>query len=106
MQAAFVDIGLRRDAFLDAGDIHRNFHDMNFIDDEEENQEPEEEAGAIEQGMNEHLPVDVPIEDLIEEGEDILVQISKEPLEARRARFPPISLFQVGTWSSCPRWTT
>lgn len=86
MQAAFVDIGLRRAAFLYAGDIHRDFHDLHFIDDEEGNQEPEEEAGAIEQGMNEHVALDVAIEDLIEEGEDILVQISKEPLGSKGAR--------------------
>jgi ribonuclease G len=86
MQATFVDIGLKRAAFLYVGDIHRNFHDLNFIVDEEDNQEPEEDSEPLEESINEHVPVDVPIEDLIREGEDILVQISKEPLGSKGAR--------------------
>ena len=86
MQATFVDIGLKRAAFLYVGDIHRNFHDLNFIVDEEDNQEPEEDSEPLEESINEHVPVDVPIEDLIREGEDILVQISKEPLGSKGVR--------------------
>jgi len=85
MQAAFVDIGLPRAAFLYVGDIHRHIHDFNFMMDEEENEEPDDEA-SMEEHITESGRPDIPIEHLIEEGEEILVQISKEPLGSKGAR--------------------
>jgi ribonuclease G len=86
MQAAFVDIGLPRAAFLYAGDIHRQMQDLRFIADEEEHTEiPDEEEGPHEEG-DRHFQELRPIEDLISEGEEILVQISKEPLGSKGAR--------------------
>jgi ribonuclease G len=62
MQAAFVDIGLERAAFLHASDIHiRN--------------NPAQPHGQ---------PVD--IEDLVREGDSILVQVVKDPLGTKGAR--------------------
>lgn len=89
MQAAFVDIGLPRAAFLYVGDIYHHAHDINFVHDDDEDETDEEESpdeSDIRDGMSERIPVGMPIEDLIREGEDILVQISKEPLGSKGAR--------------------
>ncbi len=86
MQAAFVDIGLPRAAFLYVGDIHHHVRDLSYMVHDDEDEEPvtEEEPGAEE--LNEHFQTFTPIEELIQEGEDILVQISKEPLGSKGAR--------------------
>lgn len=87
MQAAFVDIGLPRAAFLYVGDIHRHIHDLHFMVDEEDGDEPQEDEGQIQEAISEDLvTVGAPIEDLIQEGQDLLVQISKEPLGTKGAR--------------------
>ncbi|MBM4326183.1 MAG: Rne/Rng family ribonuclease [Deltaproteobacteria bacterium] len=86
MQAAFVEIGLPRAAFLYVGDIHPHIHDLDFMVDEDEEKEPEGEEAEIQAEITERIAVTPPIEDLIREGEDILVQISKEPLGSKGAR--------------------
>jgi len=86
MQAAFVEIGLPRAAFLYVGDIHQHIHDLDMMRTEEEDEEPEPEENSIDDGISEQIPIFAPIEDLIREGEDILVQISKEPLGTKGAR--------------------
>lgn len=86
MQAAFVDIGLPRAAFLYVGDVHPHVHDLNFMAQEEEDEEPEPADDQIHEDMAEQLHTFTPIEELLQEGEDILVQISKEPLGSKGAR--------------------
>jgi len=86
MQAAFVDIGLPRAAFLYVGDIHHHIRDLDFMDQEEEDEETEPGEDVIPEDIPEAVPPFAPIEDLIQEGEDILVQISKEPLGSKGAR--------------------
>lgn len=86
MQAAFVDIGLPRAAFLYVGDVHPHVHDLNFMAQEEEDEEPEPSDEQIHEDMAEQLHTFTPIEELLQEGEDILVQISKEPLGSKGAR--------------------
>ena len=63
MQAAFVDIGLERTAFLHASDIARN--------------------GAAGETANEDLP---DIRSLVREGDRLLVQVVKDPLGNKGAR--------------------
>ncbi|MEW6136955.1 MAG: Rne/Rng family ribonuclease [Thermodesulfobacteriota bacterium] len=86
MQAAFVDIGLPRAAFLYVGDIYHHIHDLPMMAVDEHEDEPPEEEDPIPQEMAEHIKPFAPIEELIQEGEDILVQISKEPLGSKGAR--------------------
>jgi ribonuclease G len=86
MQAAFVDIGLPRAAFLYVGDVHPHVHDLNFMAQEEEDEDPEPQDEQIRDDMAEQLHTFTPIEELLQEGEDILVQISKEPLGSKGAR--------------------
>ncbi len=87
MQAAFVDIGLPRAAFLYVGDIHHHVRDLNFMVNEDEDEQAHQNQPNTEgDELDEQMPSFTPIEDLIHEGEDILVQISKEPLGSKGAR--------------------
>ncbi|MCX5872182.1 MAG: Rne/Rng family ribonuclease [Deltaproteobacteria bacterium] len=87
MQAAFVDIGLPRAAFLYVGDVHHHPQDLGLVVHEEREEEPEKQDNmSLGEGLGEGLEFTTPIEELINEGEDILVQISKEPLGSKGAR--------------------
>jgi len=74
MQAAFVDIGLPRDAFLyvrEAGGILDDFTDIFLADD----------------GAPPLLdPVDSDISDLLRQGQEVLVQVVKDPIGTKGAR--------------------
>jgi ribonuclease G len=67
MQAAFVEIGLERTAFLHASDIH--------VDESEE--------GNGGNGNGKH---EAEISKLLREGQDVLVQVIKDPLGSKGAR--------------------
>jgi ribonuclease G len=71
MQAAFVDIGLERAAFLYVGDVREE--DFVF--------EPEEEISNV--WINKEKPK---IQELLTEGQTILVQVSKDPIGSKGAR--------------------
>lgn len=73
MQASFVDVGLERAAFLYVGDIfpeHVNFGDSPA------------EAIPTKNKRGSHPP----IQDLLKEGQQILVQVSKDPIGTKGAR--------------------
>jgi len=71
MQSAFVDLGLERDAFLYVADVFEE------LDQTLTPEEQVEEAGALRHA---------PIEDRLDEGQDVLVQVVKEPLGTKGAR--------------------
>jgi ribonuclease G len=80
MQAAFVDIGLEKSSFLYVSDIYNEndlYADMMGHSDFDE-EGIEEEVSRIQQ--------QTPIEDLLKEGQEIIVQVSKEPLGSKGAR--------------------
>ena len=83
MQAAFVEIGLERAGFLYAGDIFPEFleqgEDSINIDD------PDTTVLETEPSANPRRGTP-PIEDLIEEGQEIIVQVSKDPISTKGAR--------------------
>lgn len=67
MQAAFVDIGLSRAAFLHASDIVRSLQGM-----------------VVESG---EVPTSTPpIHELVREGQDVVVQVVKDPIGSKGAR--------------------
>jgi ribonuclease G len=70
IQAAFVDIGLARDAFLFAGDLRRAEPVDLSMDDGQQGQRPEQRL------ITEH----------VKEGQELLVQVVKEPLPGKGAR--------------------
>ncbi|MEM5786721.1 MAG: Rne/Rng family ribonuclease [Syntrophobacteraceae bacterium] len=96
MQAAFVDINLEKAAFLYVSDIHHPMGDLEQLllsscQTEEEDQEQEEpQQPEVENGFEEVLDLrrncNIPIEDRLQEGQDILVQVAKEPLGSKGAR--------------------
>lgn len=77
MQAAFVDIGLERAAFLYVADVHSNFKGIFPTIDEQE----ELDMDKIESSdRSRHFTGDSHIQDLIKEGQDIVVQVAREPI--------------------------
>lgn len=86
MQAAFVDIGLNQAAFIYVDDVIReNYKEIeeHFICEDAEENTPVQEATQTAyppQMENEN------IEDLITEGQEVLVQISKSPIGTKGAR--------------------
>lgn len=67
MQAAFIDIGLERTAFLHASDVYSRTQDH-----------PESGNDALRQERS--------IQNLVREGEEILVQVLKDPMGTKGAR--------------------
>ena len=83
MQAAFVDIGLERAAFLYAGDIYPAFAEKDEeIDIDEDADATIAEASPRSKPRNGHPP----IQDLVKEGQEILVQVAKDPISTKGAR--------------------
>jgi ribonuclease G len=79
MQSAFVDIGLEKAAFLYVTDIHAGLDEFApFLDEEEK-------VNSIELVSKKGKP-DLTIEELIQEGQEILVQVSKDPIGTKGAR--------------------
>jgi len=72
MQAAFVDIGLEKAAFLYVSDVHGRVEEY-------------EEMGFQGEEMSYFNPSSQ-IEDLLSEGQELLVQVSKEPLGTKGTR--------------------
>jgi ribonuclease G len=102
MQSAFVDIGLERTAFLHVTDIARTKHTVTELEaettDAPDSLEPlaaPDDADAAEGLAGAPAPTDapaeeparaVPIEQLLREGQEILLQIAKEPIGTKGAR--------------------
>src|SRR3954463_8558408 len=103
MQSSFVDIGLERDAFLYVTEVVNTVEEFEKLageDDEEEaegNGVPaaagEPAAGTVKvperRGRDRDRDQDQPqakIEDLLKEGQEVLVQVVKEPLGTKGAR--------------------
>jgi ribonuclease G len=79
MQSAFVDIGLEKAAFLYVADIMTEFDEFAPFLEAEEKGEPVEITSK--RGRQ-----DLPIEEIVQEGQDLLVQVSKDPLGSKGAR--------------------
>lgn len=72
MQSAFIDIGIQRTAFIHVSDIQEPFEDADVETDREEERP--------------HTPFNVRIQDLLKEGQEIMVQAAKEPMGTKGAR--------------------
>jgi ribonuclease G len=83
MQAAFVDIGLAKDAFLYGGDYTANTGGLSAPSLSADDADPEAETDVDEPARRE---AGAPIEDLLRKGQTVLVQVSKEPLGSKGAR--------------------
>ncbi|HIJ95139.1 MAG TPA: Rne/Rng family ribonuclease [Desulfuromonadales bacterium] len=85
MQAAFVDIGLEKAAFLYVADVFDALVEYESLLDDGTKKEDEPVEGQEHSEHPEFRPLH-PIEDLLQEGQELLVQISKEPLGTKGAR--------------------
>ncbi len=74
IQAAFVDVGSEKAAFLHVSDVLRENGDGDDDDDEEE-----------ENGRRGRGP-EVPIQDVVHKGENLMVQVTKEPISTKGPR--------------------
>jgi ribonuclease G len=80
IQAAFVDIGTEKSAFLHASDL---VLPENEPDDEDDD---EEEADEAEAPAGRGRPKGPPIQDVLKRGQELLVQVSKEPISTKGPR--------------------
>jgi len=84
IQAAFVDIGMHKSGFLYAGDIAAP--EAEPLDDES----PEAEKSSDENNDTENSPpqrrIIPPINTLVREGQEVLVQVSKDPIASKGPR--------------------
>ena len=83
MQCAFIDIGLERDGFLYVSDVVDTIEEFERLEGDDE-----AEGGGPGKGGargRERAPQQK-IEDLIKEGQEIVVQVAKEPLGTKGAR--------------------
>jgi ribonuclease G len=81
MQSAFVDIGLDKAAFLYVADIMTDLEEYYtaFLENDHEKIDLYEKTEITPDKS-------VPIEDLIQEGQELLVQVSKDPIGTKGAR--------------------
>src|SRR6188474_2970841 len=79
IQAAFVDIGTEKSAFLHASDLvfPEDEADPEADDSDEDDDEPESPGGRHRRAK---AP---PIQDVLKRGQDLVVQVSKEPISTK-----------------------
>ncbi len=81
IQAAFVDIGTEKSAFLHASDLVYPDDEAADEDGEEDDEEEEDEAPGRRGGGKV-----LPIQDVLKRGQDLIVQVSKEPISTKGPR--------------------
>jgi ribonuclease G len=86
MQVAFVNIGLEKAGFLYVGDI--DVIDLLDYEDEELEKIKLSRDSRLdpEEKKNKDTSTDIPIQDILCEGQEIMVQVAKNPLGAKGAR--------------------
>ena len=87
MQSSFIDIGLERDGFLYVADVIDTLDEFDKLagDDEDEKADGAGKAPRRAESSERDRP-QPKIEDLLKEGQEIIVQVVKEPLGTKGAR--------------------
>jgi ribonuclease G len=83
MQAAFVDIGLEKAAFLHASDLDADIGDE-FVS--EEGTTPIEVEVTVPSPLDKSTPRRLPIEERLKKGQELMVQVAKQPIASKGAR--------------------
>src|SRR4051812_532857 len=85
MQSSFIDLGLERDGFLYVAEVVDTMEEFERLEggDEDEKDKGEDGKGRKDREEPKAQPR---IEDLLKEGQEILVQVVKEPLGTKGAR--------------------
>jgi ribonuclease G len=104
MQSAFIDLGLERDGFLYVSDVVATFEEFDRLEtDEDDAAANGNKSGAVavagsggqsrgggrsgrERDRDREKAPEPKIEELVKEGQEIIVQVAKEPLGTKGAR--------------------
>ena len=98
MQSAFVDLGLERDGFLYVSDVIATFEEFDRLETDEDEARPgsagsragSADGGPVAKGRgrreDKEKQPEPKIEELLKEGQEIIVQVAKEPLGTKGAR--------------------
>lgn len=95
MQAAFIEIGLEKAAFLYVSDVSEEVGDIEDVGEESEEKEVKKRRGWREEQQ---------IQDLLKPGQEILVQVARGPIGTKGARvtshisLPGRSVVFMPTW--------
>jgi ribonuclease G len=82
IQAAFVDIGTEKSAFLHASDlVYPEDEPSDDADDDEDDEDDESDS----KGRHRRAKAP-PIQDVLKRGQDLIVQVSKEPISTKGPR--------------------
>jgi ribonuclease G len=85
MQSSFIDIGLERDGFLYVAEVIDTLEEFEKLAGDDEDKAGEAKHGPG-RGARPKEEARAKIEDLLKEGQEILVQVVKEPLGTKGAR--------------------
>src|SRR5471030_3207416 len=80
IQAAFVDIGTEKSAFLHASDL---VYPEDEADGEHDDDDDDDDHGSAGRQRRAKAP---PIQDVLKRGQDLIVQVSKEPISTKGPR--------------------
>src|SRR5947209_2863350 len=83
MQSSFIDIGLERDGFLYVADVIDTLDEFDKLAGDDDDEKADAGNGRAEPRGDRPQPK---IEDLLKEGQEIIVQVVKEPLGTKGAR--------------------
>jgi ribonuclease G len=93
MQSSFIDIGLERDGFLYVSDVITNLDEFDSGEDDGEPKARDADGDGTEKDKprgkdrdREDRQPEAKIEELLKEGQDVVVQVAKEPLGTKGAR--------------------
>src|SRR5262245_52055586 len=86
MQAAFVNIGLEKSAYLHVSDVRGTPDDLKGLLSAESNRNEEREDEEEERDKQRASGGGARIEDLLKEGQEVIVQVTKEPISTKGAR--------------------
>ncbi|MCC7243909.1 MAG: Rne/Rng family ribonuclease [Acidobacteria bacterium] len=86
MQSSFIDIGLERDGFLYVSDVITNLDEFDQAEDEVETKAKGEGGEKERPERDRDREPEAKIEELLKEGQDVVVQVAKEPLGTKGAR--------------------
>ncbi|HVX95612.1 MAG TPA: Rne/Rng family ribonuclease [Polyangia bacterium] len=86
MQAAFVNIGLEKSAYLHVSDVRGTPDDLKGLLSGESNRNEDREDEEEERDKQRASGGGARIEDLLKEGQEVIVQVTKEPISTKGAR--------------------
>ncbi|ADD69134.1 ribonuclease, Rne/Rng family [Denitrovibrio acetiphilus DSM 12809] len=84
IQSAFVDVGLPKAAFLPAADVYvENGERVSFLENNIDSERTVTDIDQMTEDEQKNIP---PIEDMLKEGQEIVVQVAKEAIGQKGAR--------------------